>query len=115
MDINIVIIGVGEVGYNLTRSLSKSDFEITAIDIDPQKCNRVKENIDAKVLEGDGCSQRLLQQIDMQKVDYLLALTRVDEVNLVACRIARKMGAKNIICRLRNTEYQHKNAVIINQ
>ena len=109
---NIVIIGAGEVGYNLAKSLSKSDFEITVIDIDPIKCLRVKENIDAQILEGDGGSQRLLQNIDMEKVDFLLALTRIDEVNLVASRISHKMGAKKIICRLRNTEYQHKDAVI---
>ncbi len=112
MGLNIVIIGVGEVGYNLARSLSKSDYEITIIDIDPAKCSRVTDNIDAQVYEGDGASQRLLEKINMQNVDFLLALTRIDEVNLVASRIARKMGAKKIICRLRNTEYQHRDAVI---
>ena len=112
MSLNIVIIGAGEVGYNLARSLSKNEYEITVIDIDSAKCIRVKENIDAMVIEGDGGSQRILQKIDMSKVDYLLAMTRVDEVNLVASRMARKMGAAKIICRLRNTEYQHKDAII---
>tara|TARA_B100000131_G_C18115631_1_gene611191 strand:+ start:1390 stop:2736 length:1347 start_codon:yes stop_codon:yes gene_type:complete len=112
MSLNIVIIGAGEVGYNLARSLSKNEYEITVVDIDPVKCIRVKENIDALVIEGDGGSQRVLQNIDMSKVDYLLAMTRVDEVNLVASRMARKMGAAHIICRLRNTEYQHKDAII---
>ena len=112
MSLNIVIIGAGEVGYNLARSLSKNEYEITVIDIDPMKCKRLKENIDAMVIEGDGGSQRILQKIDMSQIDYLLAMTRVDEVNLVASRMARKMGAANIICRLRNTEYQHKDAII---
>ena len=112
MSLNIVIIGAGEVGYNLARSLSKNEYEITVIDIDPLKCKRLKENIDAMVIEGDGGSQRILQKIDMSQIDYLLAMTRVDEVNLVASRMARKMGAANIICRLRNTEYQHKDAII---
>jgi len=112
MSLNIVIIGAGEVGYNLARSLSKNEYEITIIDIDPIKCIRVKESIDAMVIEGDGGSQRILQKIDMSHVDYLLAMTRVDEVNLVASRMARKMGAGRIICRLRNTEYQHKDAII---
>ena len=110
--LNIVIIGAGEVGYNLAKSLSKNDYEITVIDIDPVKCKRIKENIDAMVIEGDGGSQRILQDVGFERVDYLLAMTRVDEVNLVASRMARKIGAKNIICRLRNTEYQHKDAII---
>ena len=112
MSLNIVIIGVGEVGFNLAKYLSKEDHAITVIDVNSKKCLRVQNSIDAKVIEGDGTSQRLLAEIDMGKVDYILALTRIDEVNLVASQIASKMGAKHVICRLRNTEYIHKNAVI---
>ena len=105
MELKIVIIGAGEVGFNLAKSLSRENYDITVIDINPQKCLRIKNNLDAHVVEGDGASQRILQSIDMKKVDYLLALTRIDEVNLVASRISKKMGAKHVICRLRNTEY----------
>ena len=112
MSLNIVIIGVGEVGFNLAKYLSKEDHAITVIDVNPKKCLRVQNSIDAKVIEGDGTSQRLLAEIDMEKVDYILALTRIDEVNLVASQIASKMGAKHVICRLRNTEYIHKDAVV---
>ena len=112
MNLNIVIIGAGDVGFNLAKSLSKEDHAITVIDVDSQKCSRVKNLIDAKVIEGDGTSQRLLAEIKMEDVDYVLALTRIDEVNLVSSQIASKMGAKHIICRLRNTEYIHKNAVV---
>ena len=48
----------------------------------------------------------------MENIDYLLALTRIDEVNLVASKIAKEQGAKKVICRLRNTEYGHKDAII---
>tara|TARA_A100001011_G_scaffold387581_1_gene465621 strand:+ start:2262 stop:3614 length:1353 start_codon:yes stop_codon:yes gene_type:complete len=112
VSLNIVIIGAGEVGFNIAKSLSKEDYEITVIDVNPQKCLRVRNTIDAKVIEGDCTSQRLLSKIDMFEVDYVLALTRIDEVNLVASQISSKMGAKHIICRLRNTEYIHKNAII---
>ena len=112
MSLNIVIIGAGEVGFNIAKHLSKEDYAITVIDINPKKCLRVQNSIDAKVIEGDGTSQRLLAEIDMPDVDYVLALTRIDEVNLVASQITSKMGAKHIICRLRNTEYIHKDAVV---
>ena len=112
MELKIVIIGAGEVGFNLAKSLSRENYEITVIDIDPIKCARIKNNLDAHVIEGDGASQRILQEIQMRKVDFLLALTRIDEVNLVASRISKKMGAKHVICRLRNTEYSHKKAII---
>jgi trk system potassium uptake protein TrkA len=112
VSLNIVIIGAGEVGYNLTRVLSNEDYDITVVDIAPERCDSVTNNFDARVILGNGASQRVLQQIDMENVDYLLALTRIDEVNLVASQIATKLGAKKIICRLRNTEYSHKDAVV---
>jgi len=112
VSLNIVIIGAGEVGYNLTRVLSNEDYDITVVDNAPERCDRVTNNFDARVILGNGASQRVLQQIDMENVDYLLALTRIDEVNLVASQIATKLGAKKIICRLRNTEYSHKDAVV---
>jgi len=112
MDIKIAIIGAGEVGYNLTRSLSKENYDLTVIDINPEKCHRISNSIDAHVITGDGASQRILQMIDMSQIDYLLALTKIDEVNLVASKSAYEMGAKKIICRLRNTEYSHRNAII---
>jgi len=112
MKFNIVIIGAGEVGFNLSKTLSKENHDITVIDLDPAKCQKIINHIDAKVIEGDGCSQRILQNIDMTKVDYLIALTRIDEVNLVASKIAKERGAKKVICRLRNTEYGHKDTII---
>ena len=111
MKFNIVIIGAGEVGFNLAKSLSKEEHDITVIDIDPQKCQKVTNNIDARVIEGNGCSQRIIQEIEMNNVDYLIALTRIDEVNLVASKMGKERGAKKVICRLRNTEYGKKTII----
>lgn len=112
MLLNIVLVGAGEVGFNLSKFLSKENYNLTVIDIDPIKCNRIKNTVDASVIEGDGCSQRVLQSINFSEVDYFLALTKIDEINLVASTIAKKMGARNIIARLRNTEYIHSNALV---
>ena len=51
---------------------------------DEKKCLKVKNAIDAKVVLGNGASQRILQQIDMASIDYFLALTSLDEINLIA-------------------------------
>ena len=112
MSLKIVIIGVGEVGYNLSKYLANEDYAITVIDIDEQKCSKVKNAIDAKVLCGNGASQRILQKIDMPHVDYFLALTPIDEINLIASKAAKTLGAKKVIARLRNTEFNHKEAVL---
>jgi len=108
----ILLVGAGEVGFNLAKYLSKEDYDITVIDIDPQRCNRIKNTIDAHVIEGDASSQRVYDNIDMESIDYFLPLTKFDEVNLVASMICKKMGVKRIIARLRNTEYIHKNAIL---
>ena len=63
MDIKIVVIGVGEVGYNLVKALSQDTFDITVIDIDEEKCKRVTNTMDVRGIIGDGASQRTLQQI----------------------------------------------------
>ena len=68
MDSKIVIIGAGEVGFNLAKSLSRENYDITVIELDPIKCLRIQNNLDAHVIEGDGASQRILQKIDMKKV-----------------------------------------------
>ena len=75
MSLRIVIVGVGEVGYNLSKFLAKEDYAIIVVDINEKKCLKVKNAIDAKVVLGNGASQRVLQQIDMTNIDYFLALT----------------------------------------
>ena len=70
MDIKIVIIGVGEVGFNLVKALSKEKFDITVIDIKEEKCQRITNTMDVRAIVGDGASQRILQQLDMTNIDY---------------------------------------------
>ena len=113
MALKIVIVGAGEVGYNLSKVLSKEDYDITVIDTNPEKCLKVKNAIDARVIEGNGTSQRILQKIDtMVDVDYFLSLTSLDEINLIASKAAKTMGANKTITRLRNTEFAHKDAIL---
>ena len=73
----VAIVGAGEVGINLVKALNKDDYEITVIDVNIHKCKRINEKYDVSVIEGYGASQRVLQQIDMESVDYFFALTMV--------------------------------------
>ena len=96
MSLRIVIIGAGEVGFNLAKTLSNDNCDLTIIDIDPKKCQRITNSLDAHVINGDGASQRILQDLDLDSVDYLLALSRIDEVNLVASKSAFEMGVNAV-------------------
>ena len=108
----IVIIGVGEVGFHVAKSLSQEDHDITVMDISSAKCKRASENLDVIVVEGNGASPRNLSEANVHEADYVLCLTRVDEVNLIASQQAHELGAKKIIARLRNQQYTDRDSII---
>jgi len=108
----IVIIGVGEVGFHVAKALSQEDHDIIVMDIDPVKCKRATESLDVIVVEGNGASPRNLSDANVQDADYVLCLTRVDEVNLIASQQAHELGAKKIIARLRNQQYTARDSII---
>ena len=108
----IVIIGVGEVGFHVAKALSEENHDIVVIDIDPAKCRRATESLDVIVVEGNGASPRNLSAANVQDADYVLCLTRVDEVNLIASQQAHELGAKKIIARLRNQQYTTRDSII---
>ena len=101
----IIIIGVGEVGFHVAKALSQENFDITVIDIDPLKCRRATEHLDVIVVEGNGASPKNLLKANVEGADYVLALIRLDEVNLISSQQAHILGAKKIIARLRNQQY----------
>ncbi len=108
----IVIIGVGEVGFHVAKALSQEDHDIIVMDLDPAKCKRATQNLDVIVVEGNGASPRNLSKANVQDADYVLCLTRVDEVNLIASQQAHELGAKKIIARLRNQQYTTRDSII---
>lgn len=108
----IIIIGVGEVGFHVAKALSLEDHDITVIDIDPDKCRRASEHLDVIVVQGNGASPKNLLQANIEGADYVLALTRVDEVNLIASQQAHLLGAIKIIARLRNQQYTTRDSII---
>lgn len=108
----IVIIGAGEVGFHVAKALSQEDFDITVIDLDPEKCRRASEHLDVIVVQGNGASPKNLVKANVAKADYVFALTRIDEVNLIASQQARQLGANKVIARLRNQQYSDINSII---
>ena len=108
----MVIIGVGEVGFHVAKALSQEDFDITVIDNDPEKCRRASEHLDVIVVQGNGASPKNLVEANVDKADYVFALTRIDEVNLIASQQARQLGANKVIARLRNQQYSDANSII---
>ncbi len=100
----IVIVGDGKVGYTLTKLLSKEDHDIVVIDSNRDVLNESVEALDVMVVHGNGASVKVQKQADVGS-DLLIAATSADEINLLCCIIARKLGCAHTIARVRNPEY----------
>lgn len=101
----IVIIGDGKVGYTLTEALSREGHDILVIDNQKDVLDRAEELLDVMVLGGNGASVDVQQQADVGNSDLMIAVTSADEINLICCMVARKLGCKHTIARIRNPEY----------
>jgi len=101
----IVIIGAGEVGFHVAKSLSELDYDISVVDIDHSKCARANEHLDVIVTQGNGSDEKILSNINVASADYVFCLTNSDETNLIASLQCHNLGAKKIIARLRDLDY----------
>ncbi|OUW38519.1 MAG: Trk system potassium transport protein TrkA [Flavobacteriaceae bacterium TMED184] len=108
----VVIIGAGEVGFHVAKALSEEDYDITVVDIDHEKCQRASENLDVIVVEGNGASPKILLEARVSEADYVLCLTRVDEINLIASQQSHELGANKVIARLRDQQYSSRDSII---
>jgi trk system potassium uptake protein TrkA len=106
----LVIVGAGEVGYNLAKLLSYEQHDIVLIEQDAERLRQARENLDVQVLAGSGSSYRILESAGIKNAEMLVAVTNVDEVNLIACQLANKYQVPKKIARVRNKEFTHPDA-----
>ncbi len=108
----IIIIGDGKVGYTLAESLSKENHDITIIDKDAQALKRASDYLDVMCIKGNGVSTKILQEAGVKKSDLLIAATSSDEMNMVCCLTAKKLGAAHTVARIRDPEYAGELSVL---
>ncbi len=101
----IVIIGSGKMGSTLAEQLTKEEHDIVMIDQNAEKLRTVVERLDIMGIHGNGATVPVLQEAGVDDTDLVIAATAEDEINLLACLIARRVGARNTIARVRNPEY----------
>lgn len=85
----IIVVGGGQVGYHLTRTLTAKGHEVLLVEKDPRRAERITAELGPVVFEGDGCEFRTLQQIGTVRADIVAAVTGDDEDNLVVCQISK--------------------------
>lgn len=98
----VTLIGGGKVGSYLAKELYKGGHVVTVIESGHAHAESLTDDSKVLVLEGDGTDVNLLKSADTDRADWVLAVTGLDEVNLVACQLALTLGAKHVLARLNN-------------
>jgi trk system potassium uptake protein len=110
--LKILIAGAGEVGFELSKVLSEEHHDVTVLD-ERQSClQRVIENLDVLTVEGNATSPHALVEAGARQADLMVAVTSVDEVNIIASMMAKRLGVKSVIARVRNQELSRPDAPI---
>ncbi|MFC1572015.1 Trk system potassium transporter TrkA [Candidatus Eisenbacteria bacterium] len=102
---NIVVVGAGTVGFDLAVNLRRARHDVSLVEIDPQRCASIREKLDILVVEGPGSSPNALEEAGIQDAQMVLAVTSVDEVNILVCGLAAQSGVVRRIARIRNPEF----------
>ncbi|MBR2191327.1 MAG: NAD-binding protein, partial [Eubacterium sp.] len=102
---NIIIAGCGNVGGTLAEQLSQEEHRITVIDTNAKIVEEISDSFDVYGVVGTGSSINVLEEANIDDCDLFIAVTGNDEMNLLACLIAKSRGVKNLIARVGNPEY----------
>ena len=109
---NILILGLGGVGYYLAKRLAHEGYAITAIEADAGFVSNADGEIDARLLQGNAMSIDCWREAGAEKMDYLIAVTNNDAVNMMSCQIGDRFGIPRKIARVRSTEFGNKNSIL---
>ena len=101
----IIIVGAGVVGESLCSELSEVGNDVILVEREEGRLNKLVETNDVTGVIGNGASYETLLEAGTDTADIFIATTPTDELNIMACIIAKKMGAKYTIARVRNPEY----------
>ena len=102
----VLIVGAGRVGSSVARWLLAGDHEITIIDNDPQRCSAIEDELGGVVVMGDATEATILARAGASRADLLIATTRRDDENLVACQLAKhRFGAQKVVALVNVPEH----------
>lgn len=101
----VIVVGAGSVGTAVCAQLAKEGHDVTVIDSDARALLEISNMCDVFGFEGNGADISILRRAGADKSQLLLAVTPRDELNILCCAAAKKLGTKNTVARVRNPEY----------
>lgn len=99
-----VVMGAGEVGFHLARTLSSDGHEVTVVELARDRQERVQEELDVLVVPGNGAHVEVLEQAGVASCDLFMAVSSSDEANLAASALARSLGTARTVVRVRDAD-----------
>ncbi len=101
----ILIIGDGKAGHTIAQSLITENHEVTIVDRSQEALTRSQEALDARTVQGSGVNADTLLEAGVKEADIVIAVTVSDEINMLCCLTAKRLGAGYAIARIRDPEY----------
>jgi trk system potassium uptake protein TrkA len=104
----IVIVGAGKVGYFLAKRLCVNKHTVSIVEKDKQLCEEIAKELEALVINGDGCDPHILEEAGISRADVIAAVTGDDEDNLIICQLAKEIfKVKRAVGRVNNPDNEH--------
>lgn len=108
----VVVIGAGEVGFDVARILSMDQHDVVVVDVDQDRLDSVANRLDVMTIRGSGTSAHVLEAAGMKDADLLVAVAAIDEVNIIACMMASRLGVTTTVARVRSRELADAQSVL---
>ena len=107
-----IVVGAGEVGFDVAHLLALEQHDVTVIDVENDVLQRVRDKLDVLTIQGNGTSLTVLEEAGIRNADMLIAVTAIDEVNLIACMMADRLGVPTTVARTRSDELTRTHSVL---
>ena len=101
----ILVVGDGKVGHTLAQELISEGHDVVIIDRNDEVVRKAEDMLDAMCIHGNGANAKTLLDAGVEKADIVVAATASDETNMLCCLVAKRLGAKYTIARIRDPEY----------
>lgn len=111
----VMVVGAGKLGYKLAEAMNFEEIDVTLVDVDSEKLERINDHLDVLTVQANGIQIGVLKELDIGTYDLLVAATNSDEVNTLICTLAKKLNCKKTIARIRNPEYIEEIDFVKNQ
>ena len=108
----VLIVGAGEVGFDIAQMLSGEGHDVVVIERDEERLTAVREKLDVMAVAGNGAASDTLKAAGVERADMMIAVTTVDEVNIIACMMADRLGVETTIARIRSGEYTDAESIL---